>query len=330
MAKDEEKKGNPMSDLKWFVIIILAAWLIGKFGLGGVGGKATRAGKIVSPVLPSLQAGNKSSQAAAMADNDSKWKGMVKIGGGNASGEDGVNQEYVTLQAYGGNKEPVDITGWSFSNGKNKKLFLIEGNDKQVRGVSDKVAIPKGTMIFIPNGANPQEDIVLGPGDRAIITTGKVANGIPFEIKTSFKENICSGYIEDLDNYDFTPPLYSDCPSPQSEEGAESLDDDCYKFVRRMNSCHTPQFKDVVYKDKESLTGFVDNVGNLGRQCKNFLKSKYGYESCVANHSSDKNFSGKEWRVFLKYPRELWAKDREVITLYDREGKIVDRLIYGY
>ncbi len=326
MAKDEEKS-NPMSDLKWFVIIILAVWLIGRFGLGGIGRQTTNTGKIA--VIESSSAQN--GQAGSSSESGvSKWKGMVKIGTGNGSWEDRINQEYITLEADTRNKEPIDITGWSLTNGKDRKSFLITGNDKEVIGVPDKVTIPKGTLTFIPNGTNPQKDIVLESGDRAIITTGKVANGIPFEIKTSFKENICSGYIENLDNYDFTPSINTNCPSPQSEEGVASLDDDCYKFVRQTNSCHTPQFKDVVYQGAEPLTGFVDNVGNLSQQCKNFLKSKYSYESCIANHSSDENFFGREWRVFLNYPHELWAKDREVITLYDSEGKIVDQLTYGY
>ena len=171
---------------------------------------------------------------------------------------------------------------------------------------------------------------MLRPGEKAVITTGKVANGIPFEIKTNFKENICSGYIEDLENYDFTPSLSTNCPNPENEEGVISLDDTCYKFVRQMGACHTPEFKDIFYRNKEPFTGFVDNVGNLSQQCKVFLKDHYNYEYCIINHLSDENFFGKTWRVFLNYPRELWSKDREVITLYDRDGRIVDQLSYGY
>ncbi|MEK7066727.1 MAG: hypothetical protein AAB965_04135, partial [Patescibacteria group bacterium] len=271
MAKDEEKKGNPMADLKWFVIIILAVWLIGKFGLGGIGGQTTSPGRSVSPKPQTHQTPSQDSETIK-ADDSSIFKDAVRIGRGNASGATHPNQEYITLQTRSGNKDSINITGWSLTNGKDRKLFLITGNDKQVRGVSDKVTIPKATLIFIPNGANPQEDIILKSGERAIITTGKVANGIPFEIKTNFKENICTGYIEKLDYYDFTPSLNVSCPDPESEEGFMSLDDTCYKFVRQMSTCHTPEFKDIIYKNKEPLTGYVDNIGNLSQQCKNFLK----------------------------------------------------------
>lgn len=325
MAKDEEKKGNPMADLKWLIIIILSLWFIGRFGLGGIGGQTTDTGKV--NVSKSSSVSNEQISSSSESDA-SKWKGMIKIGRGNGSSEYQPNQEYIVLQSNSGNKDSINITGWSLTNGKDRKFFPV--NDRQVKGISNKVTIPKVTLIFIPNGVNSQEDIVLEPGGRAIITTGRMASGIPFEIKTNFRENICSGYIEELDNYDFTPSLDTNCPSPESEEGVVSLDDVCYKFVRQMGSCHTPEFKDIVYKNKEPLTGFVDNVGNLSYPCKEFLKKNYNYDSCIANHLSDENFFEKRWRIFLNQPFELWAKDREVITLYDKEGKVVDELIYGY
>src|SRR3989344_1925160 len=112
MAKDEEKKGNPMSDLKWFVIIILAVWLIGKFGLGGIGGQTTSNGK--TDVLKPSSATN-GQTGSSVESGESRWKEMVRIGRGNASGEDRVNQEYITLQAGSGNKESIKITGWSLT-----------------------------------------------------------------------------------------------------------------------------------------------------------------------------------------------------------------------
>ena len=326
MAKDEVKKGNPMADLKWFIIIILAVWIIGKFGVGGIGGQTT--GNNEKTAVSKSSSAPNGQVGSIYENNESRWKGMVKIGRGNGSSEYQPNQEYITLQANSGNKDSINITGWSLTNGKDRKFFPV--NDRQVKGISNKVTLPKATLLFIPNGTNPQEDIVLAPGGKAIITTGKVANGIPFEIKTNFKENICSGYIENFKYYDFTPSLNTNCPDPESEKGVSSLDDTCYKFVRQMGSCHTPEFKDVVYKNKVPLTGYVDDVGNLTYSCKEFIKKNYNYNSCVLNHLSDENFFGKDWRVFLNQPFELWAKDREAITLYDKEGRVVDELTYGY
>lgn len=319
MAKDEEKKGNPMADLKWFIIIILAVWLIGKFGLGGIGGQTTNTGKTAISKSSSVANGQTGSSTES---NESRWKGMVKIGRGNASGEQYPRYEYITLKN-NSKDEQINITDWSLTNGKDRKYFPV--NDKQVKGVSVKVIIPKGTLIFVPDSVNPQEDIVLSPNNEAIITTG-----IPYGIKTSFRENICSGYIQELEDYNFRPSLNNNCPDPEDEKGVASLDDTCYKFVSQMSSCHTPEFKDVVYKNKVPLTGYVDNVGNLTYSCKEFLKKNYNHNSCIVNHLPDENFFEKRWRIFLNQPFELWAKDREVITLYDNEGKIVDQMIYGY
>lgn len=312
-----------MADLKWFIIIILAIWLIGKFGLGGIGGQTTNTEKISVSKTSSVGGGQIVSDSS-VDSAISKWKGIVKIGRGNASGEQYPRYEYITLKNNDKN-EQINITGWSITNGKDRKYFPV--NDKQVKGISNKVIIPKGTLIFIPNSVNPQaqEDIVLAPNNEAIITTGT-----PYGIKTSFRENICNGYIQESEDYNFRPSLNNNCPDPEGEEGVASLDDTCYKFVRQMSSCHTPEFKDVVYKNKEPLTGYVDNAGNLTYSCKEFLKKNYNYNSCVLNHLSDENFFEKKWRIFLNQPFELWAKDREVITLYDSEGKIVDRLTYGY
>lgn len=253
---------------------------------------------------------------------DSKWKGMIKIGSGNGSGEDYPRYEYITLRNES-DKERIDITGWSLTNGKDRKYFPV--NDKQAKGISNKVTIPKGTKIFVPGGINPQEDIVLAPDDEAIITTGA-----PYGVKTSFRENICSGYIQESEDYNYRPSLNNNCPYPQDENGVDSLDDVCYKFVRRLSSCHTPEFKDVVYVDNVPYTGYVDDAGNLSYACKDFIKKHYNYNSCIVNHLSDKDFFESEWRVFLNFPWELWGSDREVITLYDVEGRVVDELTYGY
>ena len=319
MAK-EEVKSNPVGDLKWIIIIILSLWFISRSGFGLLNNNKT-GGSGDTGSKSSVVGGQSESQSLANG-KVSKWKDLIKIGRGNAPSEDYPRYEYITLKNVSDN-ERINITGWSLKNGKDKKYYPV--NDKQAKGTSNKVTIPKGALIFIPNGINPQEDIILNPKDEAIITTG-----VPFGVKTSFRENICSGYIQESEDYNYKPSLNTNCPSPMDEKEVDSLDDVCYKFVSRMSSCHTPEFKSVVYINKEPFTGYVDNAGNLSYQCKEFLKKNYNYNSCIVNHLADKDFFEKKWRVFLNSPWELWSKDRETITLYDSEGKMVDELTYGY
>lgn len=319
MAK-EEVKSNPIGDLKWIIIVVLSLWFISRSGFGLLSNNKT--GGISDTGSKSSISGGQFASQSLKNDKDSRWKDLIKIGRGNSSNEDSPRYEYITLKNVS-DGERINITGWSLKNGKDKKYYPV--NDKQVKGTSNKVAIPKGTLIFIPNGINPQEDIVLNPKDEAIITTGA-----PFGVKTSFRENICNGYIQEAEDYNYKPSLNMNCPSPKDEKDVDSLDDTCYKFVSRMSSCHTPEFKSVVYINGEPFTGYVDNVGNLSYQCKEFLKKNYNYNSCILNHLSDEDFFEKKWRVFLNFPWELWSKDRETITLYDSEGKVVDEIVYGY
>ena len=119
MAKDEEKEGNPMADLKWLIIIVLAIWFIGKFGVSGIGGQTTKNGKITvskSSSAPNKQVGSDSE------NNTSRWKGMIKIGKGNGSSEQYPRYEYITLKNTSKN-EQINITGWSLTNGKNRKYL---------------------------------------------------------------------------------------------------------------------------------------------------------------------------------------------------------------
>lgn len=321
MAKEEGEKSNPVADLKWIIIIILALWFISRSGFGLLNNNNKTGGNNTTGSESSVIGGQSESQSLENA-KESKWKGMIKINQGNGSSEDYPRYEYITLRNESDN-ERINITGWSLANGRDRKYYPV--NDKQVKGVSNKVTIPKGAKIFVPGGINPQEDIIFGPDEEAIVTTG-----IPYGVKTSFKENICSGYIQESEDYNYRPSLNNNCPDPQDEEGAKSLDDVCYKFVSRMSSCHTPEFKDVVYVNNEPYTGYVDNAGDLSYACKDYIKKNYNYNSCVINHLADKDFYENKWRIFLNFPWDLWGEDREVITLYDREGKIVDELTYGY
>ena len=104
------------------------------------------------------------------------------------------DEEYLEIKADKKNKSPMKITGW--------KLKGKTGLD---------IAIGKGASYTYSNVASqPQEDIYLKPGEKAVIVTGKSPLG------TSFKLNKCAGYFGQF--HTFTPDLDTDCPLLREEE----------------------------------------------------------------------------------------------------------------
>lgn len=306
--------GDAKSDLLWVIgmlIILGIAW----FSTGGPQRPVSRQSVSGSGAIISRPADDDSSDP-----NRSAFKGLITLGRGSASGATNPNDEYVTIQAAQNNRGPVTITGWKLKS------------ERVIRNTPvDMAVIGTGVRLFLPapvGSDNQQELITLAPGETAIVTSGKVVNSSPFSITTNFKTNKCSGYIDNLPNYVFSPGLGRNCPSPSQEPGVDRLDDQCYRFIRSMSACHTPNFRGQIVVNREERTGYVDNVPDLSSQCKLFLKAHYNYEACVANHRADQDFSGSTWRVYLNQVWELWDKNREVISLYDQQGKLVDQLTY--
>src|SRR3989344_2193224 len=274
------------------------------------------------------QKSSSSGQSGEIKTNtgESLWKGKITISKGTASSEFQPFKEYIALQTKGlKSDETVNITGWSLSNNKGARYYQV--GSEIVRSFSDRVYISAAVKLFLTSGTNYQGPVILGRNSRAVIVTGNVTNTSPIRI-TSFQVNKCSGYIEKRDDYRFFPSVGSSCPMPSKEVGVENLDDTCYKFVNSLSRCHTPEFPEWTRVKGELEFGYVDGVGGLSNQCKTFLKSHYSYEACIALHLSDSDFYKEEWRIFLGRPWELWAKSREVITLYDSQGLVVDSLSY--
>jgi hypothetical protein len=322
MFKANYSKGE---DVLFIIGIVAVIFLMllgrGKF-IPSMGGPliGTTSTSVYSSSGSSSQIGN----TTLSEGNASPWYGKVTIQSGNTY-EIQPSREYIYLYAQDVPVEGVNITGWSLSNGKGNKFTNLGGN--QVKLQSDVAVIPQAAKLFITKGSNFLGPIILGKGEKAAIITGDVQNKNPFVV-TSFKVNKCSGYLENLPTYEFYPYMYTSCPYPAAEVGVESLDDDCYKFVRSMATCRTPKEKDSTRIGNNIERGCVDGVCGLSSQCKAFIASHYSYESCVALHSEDKDFYLPEWRVYLNKSWEMWANERETITLFDKEGRVVNKISY--
>lgn len=248
----------------------------------------------------------------------SAYSRVVTLGRGNASSAYQPYEEYITISNHSG--VPVDITGWRLANAKDERPYDYAGLLKNLP--RDEAAIPQAAPFV---GSSATSNVILQPGETAIVTTGSLGSRSPYVI-TSFKENMCSGYLDSMDEYAFTPSLSRNCPSPADEPGVSSLPADCRDFVKRLPSCSIPKF-DAKDRSGETCTTCV-NGERLSSACYAFVKERFNYGSCTALHRSDPKFSGRTWRIFLGRGWEMWAADYETIKLYDRLGNLVDSINY--
>lgn len=265
----------------------------------------------------SSTAGGTTISSSGSGNTSSSYSLAISIGSGNAPYSYQPYEEYITIENRGRN--PVDITGWQLKNGKDKRPYYV-GATLQ-RFSADIAAIPQATLYLPASGTSFPQNVVLGESERAIITTGSVGVQTPYRI-TSFKENICTGYIESLPDYAFSPPLSQNCPRPALEPGIESLEPTCRDFIKNLSSCRTPEFN--VRDNNGQPCNSCVNGTLLPSSCAAFIKEHFSYQGCLAYHGSDPNFSGRTWRIFLLKGWEMWAKDYETIELYDRLGQLVD------
>lgn len=308
--------------LLMIVLAVASRYIVG--GLSGTGGSfgtigsgsgyATRPNPLL-PELPGYEGsggtygGSSGGSTGTSVPGASPYAGQIELWTGNTYTAQ-PDEEHVTIRNSG---SPVSITGWTLTNGKGTRPIETSHNS-YVYPSADSAVIGQGTEFLDPAGSFVIGDIVLQQGDSAIVTTGQAFSQFPFSIYTSFRENKCAGYLE---NYPFNPPLNRSCPAATQEPGIRSVTEQCYDYLAYVSRCTNPEKTDKKRFD-ETLTS----------HCKAFIREHLNYPGCVAYHRSDADFNYKQWRVFLGKGRELWASRRETITLYDRQGLIVDQVSY--
>lgn len=246
----------------------------------------------------------------------------VRLGSGTAASATLADQEYITLTAASSNNGPVDITGWFLTNNRGAKLLLK--NDEFEEQPSVRLRLPAGAKIFSPSGQNQLAPILLNPGERAYVVTGGSELYGDYQIKNSFQVNKCLGFVEEENDYRLVPPLSGNlCPDPEEEVDTASLPSACYAYVRSLARCHIPKIT-----NKEDEGWRVDGRSDVPKTCVNLIRPHLNYAACVNRHLNDPDFLKPEWRIYLNQRWEMWDRDREVITLSDAQGRIVDQLSY--
>ncbi|MCK6462804.1 MAG: hypothetical protein L6Q29_03245 [Candidatus Pacebacteria bacterium] len=223
-----------------------------------------------------------SSSAAPEAEPD-----ILEIRKGRATETD-PNEEFIEIRAPRKNKNPYRLTG-----------LAVEGRN----GL--EITIGKGAKFFFADViAQPEEDIFLLPGEKAVVLTGRSQLGVSFQLTK------CTGYFEQ--HRDFTPKLPLNCPLPREENLPSNLNDDCLDFIDGLPRCKT------VASVPPDLSSF----------CNAYVNEKINYKTCSEVHKSDSDYYKPEWRVFLGRDLEMWKNSRETITLKDSRGKLIDSISY--
>ncbi len=201
--------------------------------------------------------------------------------------------EYLEIRVAQDAGVPIDLSGWSLLSEASGKLAVI----------------PKGTEIPTSGIVNAAQDIVLTPGERAIVSSGQSPIG------ASFRENKCIGYFSTFQS--FSPSLPQNCPMPSNElasfYGVDYIRDAaCIDYVNKLGRCQ------VVLSPPVSVSG----------ACQSFIVKYLNYNGCVDAHRNDADFLGDTWRLYLGRSTSMWRTKYELVKLLDMNGKTVDAFSY--
>ncbi len=222
----------------------------------------------------------------------SPYRGKVSLENGSL-GDDNEAQ-YARISASYDNTAPIDVSSWSLQS-------AVSGT---------RAYIPRGADTFLMGSINEQGDIYIAPGTDALLSSGTSPVG------TSFRENMCSGYLGQMQTY--TPPFSADCPSAASvlspsAENLQTYGASCFDAIANLPSCAFP----------------TSLPSSISASCRTFLTNTFSYNGCVQRSKSRSDFRGSTWRVFLGAPSgTLWNTRHDVIKLLDHEGRTVDMLTY--
>jgi hypothetical protein len=207
--------------------------------------------------------------------------------------ESDPNSEYLRIAP---NPTPTHLGPWNVSG-----LIL----KSEVTGKQE--TIPEATLLPILGEVPELIKVAIGPKEAVILTTGESPIG------TSFKTNMCSGYLGQFQDY--TPLLRNECPSAIEEIDAAGLGEDtsCVEFSKTMPRCRA----------------FIGTVPKkLSTECKAFITRDLTYNKCVTKHKDNADFYKDEWRIFLGRNTEMWKNKNEIIKIIDRNGDVVDAVTY--
>lgn len=198
--------------------------------------------------------------------------------------------EYIELYVLPTSKYPVNLTGW------------------KIKGVIDSEAriIGTGVYSFKQGEVNDESNILIYPGEKALIIPGESPVGV------SFKLNKCTGYLEQFQT--FSPHLPQNCPQFALDGQAFSGNAECSVFARSILRCN------AYVKEFPS---------SISQSCGQLISKRLNYNSCVSDYSIATGFRKPEWRVYLEGKDSFGSKDGDLISIFDANNNLIDSIFYS-
>ncbi len=224
-------------------------------------------------------------------DTPSPYRDMVDLRTGDTGSKD-PDAEYLVLSMGNTHSQSINISDWYLES------YVTD----------NRVGIPQGDRVVEKWRSPKFEDIKVAPDEEVLLITGDSP------IDVSFRENICTGYLTEEE--DFIPQLSNQCPRPLDELEAYGLirldNDRCYEFIEGLGTCEIPDNNDIP-----------------GGRCATFVEDTFNYNDCVTLHKNDPFFTRDGyWYVYFGRSTNLWRSEREIIRLIDENNQVVDILEY--
>lgn len=204
----------------------------------------------------------------------------------------GTPDEFAVIEVNG--NTAVSTTGWSLQSALTRT----------------RISLPRAAAAFTLGAANTVEPVQLSPGTTIIVSSGVSPVGV------SFRENICSGYLGQLQHY--APPFPATCPAPldsipATPDAIAALGESCFDYLASVPSCTFPG---------------AATPASLSGACRATIAERLTYNGCTRRFSSHPGFSTNRWRLFLDAQGPLWQSSRDAVRLLDAQGRTVATYSY--
>lgn len=295
----EPKPRSAISDLYWLITALILIGIVW-YATGGPSRPSATSGPFLNKPqekhsreareqTEKISSGT-SGKIASINPDESIYKYQAELSVSRAAQKNNPQLEYIEIEASSKNKNDLLISNWKVVGKTNLDIKLGDG-----------------VYLFFQNIINSKMPILLKPGEKAIISTGKSPIG------ASFKLNKCTGYFEQFQ--DFYPKLPKECPYPRDENLPNYVtnNDNCFNYIEKLPRCEV----------------HVASIPtNLPSNCQDYIRQEINYKKCVDTHKAEADFYKPEWRIFLNRSEEMWKQQRETINLLDEYGKIIDQKSY--